>query len=160
MAGYYQQQQGYSSQRRYPNPPYMPSINQMMGQPSGYPNGYAQQAPPRKKSGAKISQGKNGKPVMTGWKKSRNAFLTLVACPNNGANIARKDGSIITNAKGQEYARWTCTLVDRSTGSVTTHSGLYNLTTGKLYIPDLKMVASPSAPNGGYFGNSYVSKRR
>jgi|GEM_PF-2969873 len=121
-----------------------------------YNGGYQQQ--PRKHSGARIKDGKNGKPVITAWKKSRFSFTTLVACPNNGKNITRKDGKPIVNSKGQEYARWTATIVDRSTGTVSTHSALYNLSTGKLYITDLKLVASPKAPNGGYFGKSYVSR--
>lgn len=114
----------------------------------------------KKKSGARIKDGKNGKPCITAWKKTRAAFLTLIACPNNGANALAKDGSVITNRKGQEYARWTCTMVDRNTGSVSTHSGLYNLSTGKLYLPELRMVVSPQAPNGGFWGNSFVSKKR
>ena len=116
--------------------------------------------PQRKKSGAKIKDGKNGKPCITAWKKNRGAFLTLIACPNNGENALAKGGAIIRNKKGEEYARWTATIVNRTTGSVSTHSALYNLSTGKLYLPDLKMVASPRANNGGYFGNSFVSKRR
>lgn len=115
---------------------------------------------PNKKSGARIKDGSNGKPCITAWKKTKVAFLTLIACPNNGKNLMAKDGSVIMNAKGQEYARWTGTIVDRNTGSVSTHSCLYNLSTGKLYIPELKMVASPKAANGGFWGNSFVSKRR
>ncbi len=113
----------------------------------------------RKKSGAKITEGSNGKPAITAWRKTRNAFMTLVACPNNEKHIARKDGGIPTNKKGQQYARWTATLVERNTGTMTTHSALYNLTTGKLYLPDLKLVVNPRANNGGYFGKSYVSRR-
>lgn len=116
--------------------------------------------PTPKKSGCRITEGKNGKPCVTAWKASKHGFLTLVACPNNGDKLMRQDGSVIVNKKGQEYARWTAKLVDKHSGSVSSHQALYNLATGKLYLPDLKMVASPKAPNGGFFGNSYVSKRR
>lgn len=127
----------------------------------GAPQYRGNNAPYRKKSGAKLTTSrKTNKPVITAWKKSQYAFLVMVATPNNGANIAAKGGQVITNAKGQEYARWTCTLTDRNTGAKTTHSGLYNLATGKLYITDLKLVANPKAPNGGYFGKSFVSKNQ
>lgn len=114
----------------------------------------------RKHSGARIKDGKNGKPVIFGWNKKRSAFLTIVACPNNGANALAKGGAIITNKKEQEYARWTATIVEKNTASVSTHSALYNLSTGKLYLPDLGMVVNPNAPNGGYFGRCVPSKRR
>jgi len=143
---------GYNRAGNYNRAPYNPQYNNA----PQYRNG----APPRKKSGAKETMGKNGKPAISAWKKTRNAFLTLIACPNNEANVMRKDGSAIINKKGQEYARWTATLVDRNTGSMSTHSCLYNTVTRKLYIPDLKMVANAHAANGGYFGNSYMSKRR
>lgn len=141
--------QGFSSQN-YQQAPYNP----------GYQNApqYRNNRPQRKKSGCRIKEGRNGKPCITAWKKTRSAFLTLIACPNNGANLMAKDGSVITNKKGQEYARWTGTIVDRNTGSISTHSCLYNLSTGKLYIPELKMVASPNANNGGFWGNSFVSR--
>lgn len=136
------------------------------GRKAGYnPNyqgtaNYTAAYPKRKKSGAREKVGKNGKPCISAWKKSRNGFLTLIACPNNEANVMKKNGQPIINGKGQEYARWTGTMVERNTGAVSTHSCLYNTVTGKLYIPELNMVASPRANNGGFFGNSYVSKRR
>lgn len=133
--------------------PYNPSYRGDQFQPSSI---YT----PSKKSGAKIKDGKNGKPAISAWKKTRNSFLTLIACPNNLKNVGAKDGHKMVNKRGQEYARWTGTLVEKNTGSISTVSCLYNLNTGKLYIPELKMVANPQAPNGGYFGNSYVSKRR
>lgn len=122
-------------------------------------NSYSQSRPQTKKSGAKLGHSrKTDKPVITAWKKTRTSFLVMVATPNNGANIAAKGGRVITNAKGQEYARWTATLTEKRTGTKTTHSALYNTVTKKLYLTDLKMVASPQAPNGGFFGNSFVSK--
>lgn len=142
----------YNNNRPYYNRGY----NRNYGQ--NYGGGY--QSQPRKKSGAKLTQGKNDKPVISAWKKNRYAFLSMVATPNNGENIAAKGGRVIKNKKGQEYARWTVTITERNTGQVSTHSGLYNLATGKLYIPDLKLVANPKAPNGGYFGNSFVRNRR
>lgn len=160
------QQSGYNSYQGYggggyTRAPFNPNNGnspQRSGQRTAYRGGYNNQAPARKKSGCRIKEGKNGKPCITAWKKTKVAFLTLMACPNNGANLMAKDGSVITNKKGQEYARWTGTIIDRNTGSVSTHSCLYNLSTGKLYIPELKMVASPNANNGGFWGNSFVSR--
>lgn len=148
----------YGSRNGYTKAPYNPNYE---GYGMQRTNNYGRRASnPIKHSGARLKQGKNDKPVITGWKKNRFNFLVFVACPNNGANVLAKGGNRIFNKKGEEYARWTATITDRSAGSVTTHSCLYNTVTKKLYFPDLKMVANPYANQGGYWGNSFVRKRR
>ncbi|MFN6085535.1 MAG: hypothetical protein ACK476_11495, partial [Fluviicola sp.] len=61
-----------------------------------------------------------------------------------------------TNSKGDKIEIWVCNITQ---GLVSvTKTGFFNTRDGKLRIPDLNMVASPTANNGGYFGKS-VFKR-
>lgn len=115
---------------------------------------------PPKHSGCRYTQGRNGKPVLTGWNKRKSHFMTFVATLNNPKNVARKDGSEIVNAKGQVYARWTATITDHTSMSESTVSCLYNTKTGKLYMPSFNLVANPKAPNGGYWGRCVSKNKR
>ncbi|MHA7109358.1 hypothetical protein ACRTDU_04480 [Sunxiuqinia elliptica] len=114
---------------------------------------------PRKKSGCSETVGRTKKTVISGWRKSARQFMTFVATQNNGDNAHAKGGAVITNKKGQEYTRWTAKLTNKTIGTVSTVSCLYNHATGKLYFPDLNLVANPKAPNGGYWGKSSRPKR-
>lgn len=120
-----------------------------------YPSAYPQV--PAKRSGCKEKQGKNGKSVIFGWRLSNRQFMTFVATQNNGEHAFAKGGAIIKNKKGQEYSRYTAKLVNKTIGSVATVSCLFNHTTGKLYFPDLDLVANPAK---NYWGRASMNKRQ
>ena len=128
------------------------------GYNQGYNNQNYQNQPPRKKSGCRETQGKNKKATIHGWRKSNGQFMNFVACQNNGEKAHGKGGAVIKNKKGEEYTRWTAKLTNKTIGTVSTVNCLYNHTTGKLYFPDLNLVANPKAPNGGYWGKSSKPK--
>lgn len=115
---------------------------------------------PPKFTGCKITMGKNDKPVMTGWNKRRGQFMTFVATLNKLKFASKKDGSEITNKKGEVYTRWTATVINHKTMTESLVSCLYNTVTGKLYMPTFNMVANPKARRGGYWGLCKTSKKR
>lgn len=140
-AGSYRQQNGY------------------MGGPA-YNSGNVSTKP--KHTGARTGNGSNGVPFITGWNKSRKGFLSFVACPAKEPDFAlSKDG------KGKKlktgWKRWVASMTfkpsDNYKAKKSTATAFYNEATRKLYIPEFSMVANPSAPRGGYFGQSRKPKR-
>ena len=124
---------------------------------SGYNNnGYNQQRQQRKRSGAKMTQGKNqageSMRVISAWKVSKRfGMIKLVACQ-------RKDGKTAETRGGHLREMWVCNI-QKAMCKDETYTGFFDDSSKKLRIPDLNLVASCNAPNGGYFGKS-VFKRK
>lgn len=114
----------------------------------------------KKHSGAKMGMGKNGLNFISAWNYSRRfGLITLIGSHRKeGAN---KNGTLqrnrCVNRKGEELLIYSCTLnVPMQSPRVVT--GFFNPNDNKLRIPDLAMVVSPYAPNGGYFGRIKVKR--
>ena len=110
-----------------------------------------------KKSGCKFgTSAKNGKDFIQAWKVTKGeATIKMIACPSLSKSIFGPSTDIETavTKQGQEYEKWICSLTQGIAKPVT-YTGFFNRASGKLRIPDLNMVASTRAPNGGYFGKS------
>lgn len=107
----------------------------------------------KKLSGCKFHQTTKGKrPAISAWKFSkRHGFMKIIASPKVNGKGA---GEVFTSRKGTEYVLWVVSVTNTTTGAKSTHSGLHATSKGKLYIPDLGLVASYNAANGGFFGRS------
>lgn len=117
----------------------------------------------KKKSGCHMGTSpKNNARFISGWNVSKKGFIALVACPaHQFEHVTTKDGELRPLKQGWE--RWVCTIEfkpgDGYKTEKSTHTGFFKKVNSKLYIPDLKMVASPNSPNKGYFGRSFVPKK-
>lgn len=112
----------------------------------GYRKQYKQQ---KKKSGCKLGRSKNDSPIISGWNVSKQrGFITLLA--------TILDETV--KSKSRDYKKAVCNITFKDRGSKMVTSGFYNEQSKKLYIPELSMVASINAPNGGYFGTVKVSR--
>ena len=135
----------------------------------GNKNNYRNDSKQTKKSGAKMTMAKaeDGTtfPCISAWKVQKPyGIISIIACKG-------LDGKTYKNAKGEkrtmksEYAtqqgelreRWVVTL-QKPMCKEETFTGFYNPNEKKLRIPDLNLVASLNAPNGGYFGKSIFKK--
>ncbi|MFN5984227.1 MAG: hypothetical protein ACK479_12235 [Fluviicola sp.] len=131
---------GYNKNGGWGQQPYGPQPN------NGYGGNNRQQ---KKRSGCKMGTGKNGALFIQGWNASKKGMTKLIAS-------MKKQNNMCTNSKGDKIEIWVCNITQ---GLVSvTKTGFFNTRDGKLRIPDLNMVASPTANNGGYFGKS-VFKR-
>lgn len=105
--------------------------------------------PAKKKSGCKLGRTSTDRAMITGWNVSKSrGFITLVA------TILDE----VVKSKRREYVKAVCNITFRDRGNKITTSGFYDAGSRKLYIPELSMVASVNAPNGGYFGTVRVQK--
>jgi len=87
---------------------------------------------------------------LTAWKVDKtNGLVNMIASE-------RKAGG---ETKNPNQLRFTCkfTFVN-SMRKPELFTGFYNMTTKKLTIPELNLVANPNAPNGGYFGRFFKKK--
>lgn len=124
----------------------------------GSRNGYGW--PPKKKSGCKVSVGKEGKykgfQFVTGWNKSKQrGFIKAFVYPYHGT----------TETKGKANGNVHQTLmvkIEFANGNQPLNIPcIRNLTTGKVTFDAFgtTMVMNPKAPNGGYFGTAIPRKR-
>lgn len=111
--------------------------------------GYNYQARIKKHSGAKESMikiGENkGKSCITAWNYSKRFGLRTFLV------TSYKNSKFITSKKGREWQTMMVTI--KSSGQIPQiASAFLDVMTNKVYIPDMKMVINPKAPNGGYCG--------
>lgn len=105
---------------------------------------------PKGRSGARLIQRKDGgRPFISAWKASRQGFLVVTA-------------NYWKDAKSEKYdwECWVVNILNRNTGAVSTHTGLYNPSNGKLRIQKLNWVINPRAINGGYCGRAFSGEYR
>ncbi|WP_143306856.1 hypothetical protein [Chitinophaga vietnamensis] len=119
-----------------------------------YSRGSYSQRQNKKHSGCKSQNGwvsrKTGERVddllLKGWNYSRRrGMISFVAVPRKERDTANPN-----------YEHWVVS-VSASDGRKT-FTGFYNVAKRILVIPDLRMVANPNAPNGGYFGRFFKGK--
>lgn len=157
----YNYQRGYN--RMSNSAPYNPNYGNRNGgnysnNGGGYNNNYApQNSQPFKKSGCTYVQ-KKDKEYMSGWNKSKAGLMSFIASPRLDSS-KRKTGS-------SDWENWfvKITMPDRT---IVKTNGLFQVTTNKLFLKDLQMVANPKAPSGttrsgrrvsGYFG-TYIRRK-
>jgi hypothetical protein len=110
------------------------------------PRGGSQNFQPKKHSGAKGGNDKNGNPYVRGWNFSKRNGLRAFFCSpykNTTKHEAEKSGRV--------YENWMC-KVTLSDGQTFIKGCLYEAATGKVTISDMGMVINPRANNGGYCG--------
>ena len=95
----------------------------------------------KKRSGCREKLVKDKK-VIYGWNLSKGGFVSFVAVPYRSAKVSESQN-------GNEFLGYYVTLTNKTTKMITNCSGLLNLTTGKLVIKELGMVANPKT---NYFG--------
>ena len=109
----------------------------------------------KKHSGCKMRSGwtsrKTGERVddnfIQGWNYSRRqGLISFIASPRKERQTANSN-----------FEHWVVNVQYRD--GKKTFTGFFNVSRNLLTIPDLKMVANPNAPNGGYFGTFIKSKR-
>lgn len=108
-----------------------------------------------KKSGCHRGEGKNGVDFVSAWNVGKKGFTTLIACPaKEPRHSVTKNGELRELKQGWE--RWVATVEFKPSNSYkkekSTHTAFLKLANGKLYIPDLTMVASDKT---NYFGRCY-----
>lgn len=103
---------------------------------------------PKKRSGAKfgISQ-KTKRPYIQGWKASKDGMIKIIAGPTKKGKVS------------EQSEQWVCNVTVGYAAPVTM-TAFYNINSKKLTIPDMSFVLNPGAPNGGYCGPFYKSRRR
>lgn len=100
---------------------------------------------PRKHSGAKLKQDKNGNMCIVAWNYSRkDGMVSVFAAPYKGTDQHESKA-------GKQYANW---MVKITSKSIDKHFPvLVNLQTMKFVINEgFGWVVNPNAPNGGYCG--------
>lgn len=103
---------------------------------------------PKKRSGCGHKRGKTGDRewiVTYGWKKTKSAFLSILAKEYKGSKVTTSENGV----------RWMTVIVqftNKTDGTVTIQPGLMRLDTGKVIISGLSWVMNPKAPNNGYIG--------
>jgi len=156
---------GYGNQGYYPpqkqQPYYPPPQQQPYYQPQqpnyGGRSNYRQQRPVKKHSGCKwvVDKKLPERPTMIGWNYSKRlGLISFIAC-----EVANSQDFKSNNPKNKDYKKWVVTVNFAAQGKKT-FNGLFRISTQKLYIPDLNMVANPAAQNGGYWGQSGKPKNR
>ncbi|PZP44044.1 MAG: hypothetical protein DI598_14965 [Pseudopedobacter saltans] len=99
---------------------------------------------PRKKSGARYSNDKNGNPCVTGWNASRsNGLVSFLCVPYRGTKTHE--------TSGKPWQNW-MVKVQPKMGKQFIVSGLFSPQTKKVIISELGLVLNPNIPNGGYCG--------
>ncbi|MCG8329800.1 MAG: hypothetical protein MI974_19040 [Chitinophagales bacterium] len=105
----------------------------------------------KKRTGAKMGVNENsGRPYITGWNVSRRYGMRKF--------IANPTDLMATTKNGKERQQWVCNVEMDGGMTKRTVTGFYDESSKKLYMPDLNMVASINAPNGGYWGQ--IKSRR
>lgn len=121
-------------------------------QNNGY-NNYNQQI--KKHSGAKektISNGVNiGKPCIVAWNYNKRLGLRSFLV------TAHSKSKVVQTKKGKEYLTVMCTISQDGRPNQITN-GFLDEHTGKVYLPELRYVINPKAPNGGYCG-TYIMRK-
>jgi len=110
-------------------------------------------APVKKKhSGCKKHTATDGKGIfITGWNFSKDAgMVSFIAGPYKGTKRT-------ISASGKHWENWFLKMTHKRTSTVTNHSAMYHVETGKLYLKELNKIANYKAKNGGYFGK-HISK--
>ncbi|MGC3977855.1 MAG: hypothetical protein QM751_06215 [Paludibacteraceae bacterium] len=77
-------------------------------------------------------------------------MISLYARPYKGSKISE-------SKSGKRWINLFVTLTNKTNGTITKTSGLYDFDRKRLYIKDFNLIANPYAPNGGYFGK-HISK--
>lgn len=91
----------------------------------------------------------SGRPYITGWNAVGGVMKSFIANPTNDT---------AKTARGVVREKWVVNLSANGGMSERTVTGFYDPNTGKMYMPDVNMVASLNAPRGGYWGR--IKKRR
>jgi len=99
----------------------------------------------KKKSGARLVMGKNGKQCITAWKKTKDAFFSIIATQRNKSQTVQSD-------TGKIWESWVVNILNKTTLESKVFNGLFEQKSGKLIIKELGWVINPKAPNGGYCG--------
>ena len=124
--------------------------------------GYSNQQYPKKRSRCSYKsekQTRNGRPVISAWKPTRDGGLSLVASPanpekfNSGARLF--SDSTNESKKWGPWELWTCKLTN-AMGQYVFKNGFYYPRVGRLRIPELNLVASHTTD---YFGKSLFNPR-
>jgi len=102
-----------------------------------------------KKSGCIYTTGRNGKPTVSAWNKSKSGLLKIVAQPRYEGGIFSKDKVMTyTSAAGKVWQKWIVS-VTFATRQKQTSTGFYDTTTQRLFIPDIDMMACHNTRFGG-----------
>ena len=102
---------------------------------------------PKKRSGAKYGiSPKTKRPYIQGWKATKDGMVKIIAGPTKKGMVS------------DQSEQWVCNVTIGYAKPVTM-TAFYNVNSKKLTIPDMSFVLNPGAPNGGYCGPFYKSRR-
>jgi hypothetical protein len=120
----------------------------------GYNNNRNYNQKPSKKSGCKITARKDdGEMLIRGWKVDKtNGMRSFLAAPYSKTKT-------ITSKTGRQWENW-MVKVQPNGGKPFIVSGLFDVMTKKVIIPELQYVMNPNAPNGGYIGPYFRRNNR
>ncbi|WP_406629023.1 hypothetical protein RAN98_03730, partial [Ornithobacterium rhinotracheale] len=113
----------------------------------GYDRGYNNQRQPKKHSGAKAGQSKNGRFYVTAWNYSKQRGMITVKAFENSKSVRSESPNT-----GNRFITMMFEAFYKKTGAKVLEIASFNVNTGKVYLQKLGMVISTKAPNGGYFG--------
>ena len=83
---------------------------------------------------------------INGWNYNRRrGLLTVKAFENSKSKKYESD-------RGNKFISLMFEIFYKDSGNKILEVGLYNMTTGKVFLEKIGMVISTKAPNGGYFG--------
>lgn len=99
---------------------------------------------PRKRSGCKQSQ-KDGRIVISGWKRNRQGFYSLVAIENSKSDT-----------KSKRWFKMTAKITNKNTMVSQTYPALWDSQKNRMVISQLGYVANPAK---NYFGRGGVPLR-
>ncbi len=99
----------------------------------------------RKRSGCSIKRADGGRVFLYGWRLSRGSFFSFTASET-------KKSKDFKSKSGKTWRTLLVVITNKSTFQKVFCSGLYDVQRERLYIKDYNLIANPSAPNGGYFG--------
>lgn len=105
---------------------------------------------PRKKSGCKIGTDKNGGLYISAWRVNKTGLYSLYA-------RAYKKTRESVSDKGTHWLNLFVTITNKSTNTITNHSGMYDINRKRLYLKELNLICTTNG-QGGYFGK-HISKR-
>lgn len=102
--------------------------------------------PQKKRSGASEKICKNGSLMVAGWNYSRSKGLITVQGFTNSKSTDSE------SERGNQFVTMGLKVFYKNTGNSFIEWVNYNKTTGKVWLPQLGMVLSTKAANGGYLG--------